>query len=135
MSVENIEKFYAMAFKDQSLIQDLKAATDEANFANIAVGLGAANGCDFTAEEVIEWRKAKILAATNGELDDLQLEAVAGGKISGGGIASIVLGGLLIVGAGVAEVASLGFGTPAVVGMAATGAGLIAKGVSTDPGS
>ncbi len=134
MSAENVEKFYAMAFKDQSLIAGLKSATDEASWAKTASELGAANGCAFTPEEAAEWRKAKVLAAANGELDDLQLEAVAGGKISGGGIGSIVMGSLLIVGAGVAEVATGGLGTGVAIGLGAAGAGMIAGGLCTDPG-
>lgn len=132
MSVENIDKFYAMAFKDQSLIEGLKAATDEASYAKIAVEIGAANGCEFTAEEVTEWRKVKILAASNGELDDLQLEAVAGGKVSGGGIAAITLGSLAILGAGALMYATGGAAAPLAGKLAVTGAGGIMGGLSTD---
>jgi hypothetical protein len=80
MSIENIQKLYAMAFKNPSLVEGLNAATDQESYAKMAIELGAANGCDFTAEEVAEWQKAKAAALARNELDDLQLEAVAGGK-------------------------------------------------------
>ncbi len=79
MSIENIEKFYAMAFKNPSMVEGLKPAGDP-GFATLAVELGAANGCAFTTEEVGEWTKVKIAALQKNELDDQQLEAVAGGK-------------------------------------------------------
>ncbi len=81
MSIENIEKFYAMAFKNPSMVEGLKTDGDPERFATLAVELGAANGCIFTTEEVGEWTKVKAAALQKNELDDQQLEAVAGGKI------------------------------------------------------
>ena len=90
MSVENLEKFYALAFKNPSLAEAIQAAqaAGAENFVIIATELGKANGCSFTAQEAGDWIKAKSAAAAKGELNDVQLEAVAGGKDSPGGLDS-----------------------------------------------
>lgn len=99
MSMENIQQFYAKAFKNPHLVDGLKKLSDPDAYAKKAVELGAANGCTFTPQEVGEWIKAKGAAMTNGELDDQELEAVAGGKGNPaqilGGIGEIVGGSLI----------------------------------------
>jgi hypothetical protein len=81
MSMENLEKFNAMVVENPALIEGLNASTDETSFAKIAVEIGAANGCEFTEEEALAWLKANVYASNHpeGELSDLQLEAVSGG--------------------------------------------------------
>ncbi len=111
MSIENIEKFYAMAFKNPSMVEGLKTDGDPERFATLAVELGAANGCIFTTEEVGEWTKVKAVALQKNELDDQQLEAVAGGK---GNPATFfeglgkTLGGVALVSIGCASPGGLG---------------------------
>jgi hypothetical protein len=80
MSTENIEKFYALAYSQPALVADLRMDSEPAVFAEQAVRLGAANGFAFSAAEAQAWQQAKAEATRNNELDDLQLEAVAGGK-------------------------------------------------------
>lgn len=80
MSTENIEKFYALAYQNPALVEGLKAVTEVEAYTKLAIELGAANGCDFNAAEVAAWTAAKAAAISAGELDDQQLEAVAGGK-------------------------------------------------------
>lgn len=59
MSVANIERFYRMALKDPSIVRDLQNATDAKTFGSTAVELGAAQGCEFTVEEIGEWVRMK----------------------------------------------------------------------------
>ena len=87
MSIENIEKLYAMAHTNPALVAGLPTDGDAAAYAAAAVLLGAAHGCAFSEQEAAGWIAAKAAATRNGELDDLQLEAVAGGK-AGPGIPS-----------------------------------------------
>ena len=86
MSIENIEKLYAMAHANPALVAGLPADGDAA-YAAAAVLLGAAHGCAFSEQEAAGWIAAKAAATRNGELDDLQLETVAGGN-AGPGISS-----------------------------------------------
>jgi hypothetical protein len=58
--MENLEKFSALVAESPALFDALKASTDEASFAKIAVELGTANGCQFTAEDAIAWLKAQL---------------------------------------------------------------------------
>lgn len=80
MSTENIEKFYALAYQNPALVEGLKAVTDREAYTKLAIELGAANGYDFNAAEVAAWTAEKAATIAAGELDDQQLEAVAGGK-------------------------------------------------------
>ncbi len=103
--MSNIEKFYALAFKNPSLAGAIKAAeaAGPENFMTIAIELGKAHGCVFTTQEATDFFKAKSEASAKGELDDLQLEAVAGGKGDPGqffkGIGEIAGGaGLVVIG-------------------------------------
>lgn len=104
MSTENIEKFYALAHRQPALVAELRLDSEPAVFAEQAVRLGAANGFDFSAAEAQAWQQAKAEATRNNELDDQQLEAVAGGKGDPGtffkgigevgiGVAGVLLGG------------------------------------------
>lgn len=75
-----IQKFYVMAWNDPAIVDGLMDITDPQAYAKKAVELGAANGCQFTEDEVAVWAKEKVAALASNELDDQQLEAVAGGK-------------------------------------------------------
>lgn len=81
MSQTALEQFYEKAIKDPALLNSLTtgaATTDE--FIERAVSMGNAQGYAFTREEADAWIAVQAAANDSGELSDLQLEAVAGGK-------------------------------------------------------
>lgn len=59
MSVENIERFYRIALENPEVVRGLQHATSAENFGRMAVQLGAAQGCQFTVEEIGEWVRMK----------------------------------------------------------------------------
>ena len=81
MSQAHIEKFYAIASKDDALLAKMMAGTNgPEDFVANAVKEGNALGYTFTAEEGSAWIKQQQDIKASGELSDSQLEAVAGGK-------------------------------------------------------
>ena len=80
MSTENIEKFYAQAYNEPELGAAINNLLKPQNILESIVELGEAHGCSFTTQEAAEFLVAMSARAEKGELDDLQLEAVAGGK-------------------------------------------------------
>ncbi len=77
MSKENLEKFMQQVQLDPSLQQKLAAAPDKEQASRLAVELGAQLGLEFTLAEVLD-------LDYSGELDESELDAVAGGHKSGG---------------------------------------------------
>lgn len=81
MSVGQIEQFYGRVSKDPAMFNQLAAGTQTPDeFIDKAVALGAQTGFSFSRDEADVWIKKQIEAKANGELSDLQLEGVAGGK-------------------------------------------------------
>jgi predicted ribosomally synthesized peptide with nif11-like leader len=81
MSVGQIEQFYSRASSDPAILNKLMADTQTPDeFVDKAVALGAEAGFTFSRDEADAWIKKQIEAKASGELSDLQLEGVAGGK-------------------------------------------------------
>jgi predicted ribosomally synthesized peptide with nif11-like leader len=81
MSTGQIEQFYGRVSKDPAMFNQLVAGTQTPDeFIDKAVALGAQTGFSFSRDEADVWVKGQIQAKANGELSDLQLEGVAGGK-------------------------------------------------------
>jgi predicted ribosomally synthesized peptide with nif11-like leader len=80
MSSSNIEKFYALAYAEPELASTIENMFGSENIVEDIVALGEAHGCSFTTQETTEFLAAMSARNDKGELDDLQLEAVAGGK-------------------------------------------------------
>ncbi len=72
MSKENLAKFMQQVQLDPSLQQKLAAAPDKEQASRLAVELGAQLGLEFTKAEVLD-------LDYSGELDESELDAVAGG--------------------------------------------------------
>jgi predicted ribosomally synthesized peptide with nif11-like leader len=79
MSTKNLAKFIEQLQQDTSLQQRLAAVPDKEAQSRLAVELGAQLGYEFTTAEVEELRSQRT-QEEKGELDDNELEAVAGGK-------------------------------------------------------
>lgn len=79
MSRENIEAFYAVVQNNPQMQEQLESTKDVTKFKDLAVKLGQENGYAFTTEEVGIFLEQKA-AQGNAELNDRELEAVAGGK-------------------------------------------------------
>ena len=81
MSTGQIEQFYSRASSDPAILNKLMADTQTPDeFIDKAVALGAEAGFTFSRDEADAWIKKQIEAKASGELSDLQLEGVAGGK-------------------------------------------------------
>ncbi|CAK0762138.1 Nif11 domain-containing protein [Gammaproteobacteria bacterium] len=81
MSQAQIEQFYGRAVNDQAILGKLLLNTQTPDeFIDKAVSMGAETGFQFSRDEADSWIKRQIEAKANGELSDMQLEAVAGGK-------------------------------------------------------
>ncbi|MBI4983902.1 MAG: Nif11-like leader peptide family natural product precursor [Rhodocyclales bacterium] len=81
MSQAQIEQFASRVKNDPSIFNKLTAGTQTPDeFIDKAVAIGAESGFSFTRDEADGWIKTQIAAKANGELSDLQLEGVAGGK-------------------------------------------------------
>ena len=75
------EKLGLSKFLDTLESNDSEAqASSKATFVNNAVEEATSRGLIFSKEELIEFVDLEVLAQQSGELSDLQLEAVAGGK-------------------------------------------------------
>ena len=84
MSQAHIERFYAIASKDQPLLDKMMAdAKSNDDFIANAVAEGNALGYSFSVEEANAWIRKEQELKVSGELSDSQLESVAGGKGSG----------------------------------------------------
>ena len=81
MSRANIEKFYEIAQSDSRLARTLLNGTESDNEAiERAVDAAKIHGLDFTHDEMKDWVAEQRSSNELGELNDLQLEYVAGGK-------------------------------------------------------
>ena len=81
MSVGQIEQFYSRAKSDPAILNKLMGGTQTPDeFIDKAVAIGAETGFSFSRDEADTWIKSQIEAKASGELSDLQLEGVAGGK-------------------------------------------------------
>ena len=84
------EKLGLSKFLDTLETNDSDAqASSKATFVNNAVEEATSRGLIFSKEEFIENVDVEVLAMQSGELSDLQLESVAGGKSDWGLFASI----------------------------------------------
>lgn len=84
MSQTNVDLFYAKLNADPAALSALTSgATSPADLVERAVAAGQAQGLPFTAAEAESWLAQQYAVSDDGELSDLQLEGVAGGK--GGG--------------------------------------------------
>jgi predicted ribosomally synthesized peptide with nif11-like leader len=89
MSQVHIEKFYEIAANDQALLGQLTGDTSSPEqFVEKAVAAAKERGLNFSAEEANTWIATQQATKANGELSDIQLEGVAGGK--GGDIDSAI---------------------------------------------
>ena len=82
MSKENIALFYEKVKDDQGLQEIIKglAGKSQEEVIGAVVKLGGENGFHFTAEDLKAYAEEKAAEHNqSGELDDSQLEAVAGG--------------------------------------------------------
>jgi predicted ribosomally synthesized peptide with nif11-like leader len=83
MSQAHVEQFAARVKNDPAMFNKLVAGTQTpGQFIDKAIALGKETGFTFTKEEADGWVQQQIKAKQNGELSDLQLESVAGGKES-----------------------------------------------------
>jgi predicted ribosomally synthesized peptide with nif11-like leader len=102
MSTGQIEQFYSRASSDPAILNKLMADTQTPDeFIDKAVALGAEAGFTFSRDEADAWIKEQIEAKASGELSDLQLEGVAGGKGFGtqsGNLSGLPPGGLIVGG-------------------------------------
>jgi len=81
MSQSNVDQFYAKIESDPALASSLAAsASNRTELVEGAVAAGQAAGLPFTPAEAEAWLTENIPAAGDGELSDVQLESVAGGK-------------------------------------------------------
>jgi hypothetical protein len=81
MSTAQIEKFYAIASKDQTLFDSMmKGTKGPDDFVRNAVAAAKQRGYEFSYEEADAWIKQQQKIKASGELSDSQLETVAGGK-------------------------------------------------------
>jgi predicted ribosomally synthesized peptide with nif11-like leader len=97
MSTGQIEQFYSRASSDPAILNKLMADTQTPDeFIDKAVALGAEAGFTFSRDEADAWIKKQIEAKASGELSDLQLEGVAGGKGYGLGGGFLPQNGLIL---------------------------------------
>lgn len=81
MSQANLELFYDKVIQHPALLNALTSGvTTPDEFIARVVMMGNAQGYTFTHEEADAWIAAHAAANDSGELSDMQLEAIAGGK-------------------------------------------------------
>lgn len=95
MSIENAKAFYEKVKGDQSLQQTIVELVKEkpAELESIIIKVAGENGFQFTKEQL-----QTVIAETTpetGELNEAELETVAGGVTKGGYIAISIVSGLL----------------------------------------
>ncbi|MES2951280.1 MAG: Nif11-like leader peptide family natural product precursor [Pseudomonadota bacterium] len=79
--MSNIEKFYTYVAQNPALLSKLVAGAQSPDaFIDRAVAAASEQGLAITRGEAKAWIDEQIEARQNGELSDVQLEAVAGGK-------------------------------------------------------
>ena len=92
MSIQSVTEFINKLPGDQSLQEEVKSATanKEITLASQAVAeLAARHGYEFTAEEAMQVHQA-LSAEESDELNEEQLEAVAGGGRIGAAVGSAI---------------------------------------------
>ncbi|MFC5496922.1 hypothetical protein ACFPOE_05185 [Caenimonas terrae] len=103
----DIEKFYKSVAQNPALLQKIAAGAQTPDqFIDQAVKVAGEQGITIQRAEASAWIDSQIAARKNGELSDVQLEAVAGGKGGVPGLPS--MGGVLSSGPGVLGGASGG---------------------------
>ena len=87
----NIENFYRTVVQNPALLNKITTGANTPDeYIDRAVALAKDEGYAIDRTEAKTWIDSQIAARQNGELSDVQLEAVAGGKgASGGGGASM----------------------------------------------
>ncbi len=81
MSQTQIEQFYTRVKSEPALMQELMSNfTTPEDFTTRVVAKGKEMGYDFTYPEAEAWIEQQRNVAESGELSDMQLEAVSGGK-------------------------------------------------------
>jgi hypothetical protein len=90
MSKAHVEKFAELVSQDSALLESLKLDTvvdlnSGATVLGQIVSKAKAMGLEFSNEEAAEWFQAYLYKGESGELSDVQLEVVAGGKSKYGG--------------------------------------------------
>ena len=84
MSTAHVEQFIKRAMTDMGMLQRLSAGAGSLEtYVDLCVKEAKALGYDFTAAEATDYVKQFVETSKKGELSDIQLELVAGGK--GGG--------------------------------------------------
>lgn len=80
MSIESVNQFLQKVSEDSAIQEELAKAMEAENDRQAVVELGAKYGCQFTGEELMaEIEKRQQAAASAGELNEEELESVAGG--------------------------------------------------------
>jgi hypothetical protein len=83
---QSIETFYKSVAQNPAALSELTTGVQTPEeFIDRAVSIGNEQGYQFTRDEASTWINSQIEARKNGELSDVQLEGVAGGKGSAGG--------------------------------------------------
>jgi hypothetical protein len=78
---QNIETFYQSVAQSPATLTQLTSGVQSPDeFIERAVAMGNEQGYTFTREEATSWINGQIESRKNGELSDVQLEGVAGGK-------------------------------------------------------
>jgi hypothetical protein len=81
MSVAHVEQFIKRAMTDAAMLQRLSAGAGSLEtYVGLCVTEAKAMGYDFTAAEATDYVKQFVETAKKGELSDVQLELVSGGK-------------------------------------------------------
>ena len=86
MSQAQLERFYQVAAKDQNMLKELLGPSVKGDtftpedFVRAAVAKAKELGYEFSYDEADAWIKKIQSVRASGELDDAQLESVAGGK-------------------------------------------------------
>ena len=84
MSTSHVEQFIKRAMTDMGVLQRLSAGAGSLEtYVDLCVKEAKSLGYDFTAAEATDYVKQFVETSKKGELSDIQLELVAGGK--GGG--------------------------------------------------
>lgn len=81
MSQAQIEQFASRVSNDPAMFNKVIAGIQTSDeFIDRALATGAETGFSFTRDEASTWLNDQMKARASGELSDLQLEGVAGGK-------------------------------------------------------
>src|SRR5471030_1138704 len=81
MSVAHVEQFIKRAMMDTAMLQRLSAGAGSLDtYVALCVKEAKGMGYEFTAAEATEYVKQFVETAKKGELSDVQLELVSGGK-------------------------------------------------------